>query len=896
MYRAIVCLVILLLCNSNYGQLGKVSGVVSDEFGPLSGAKVRVVGTDLAVNCDINGAYSFDLKAGTYEIEAGYLLFGTQIKPATISFNSLNVIVDFVLKSGSAVDANTSIGSRSKPKTQMENAVAVDIISAQDISNSGQLSLTGVLHYFVPSFHSTAQTISDGTDHIAPATLRGLGPDQLLVLVNGKRWHSSSLVNVNGTVGRGSVGVDFNAIPLTAIDRVEILRDGAAAQYGSDAIAGVINIILKDRSNVFSLNSVIQPTLQGDGLEKMIGVNYGVELGNGGFLNVSGELRSKDAVNRAGDYNGNVYSANDSLDQVLIEENDFYGQLSDYDDKQIMQIGSAKTQDGSAFFNMVVPAKKSEVYANGGVNYRNGEGRGFYRLPISTTRVVQEHYPNGFSPEIHTEIVDKTMTLGVRGNRNGWDIDFNNSTGSNSIDFTVKNSNNASLGVASPTNSFAGGFLYKQNSTQINFSKNIKKLWFLDNTNFSFGGEYRVEKYQIVSGESASWEDGGDTNALGEKYEAGMQVFPGFQPQNALKKGRSNFATYVDVEFHFSEAFLLNAAARFENYDFFGSNITGKVASRYKITKNLSLRGSYSTGFRAPSLHQIYFNNLSTQFIDGNALQVGTFNNESPIAQALGIGTLQPESSTNLSFGLSGKAFENFTISGDAYFIAIQDRIVLSGGISDGFETILEPVGASSAQFFTNAVNTQTLGFDIVATHSVKISNGVLKISGAFNRSSTKLNGGINTSSILQGAEDELFNREEISRLEVAQPQNKAILSTGYSVKKWNFYLKNTRFGSVQYIHPNDGDQANWVFNEYSQKVESRDQVFKAKVITDVIVSYRFSNYFTLAFGGNNILNIYPDAHKHSANTSSGNFKYSRRVQQFGVTGASYFARLNFSF
>jgi iron complex outermembrane receptor protein len=704
-------------------------------------------------------------------------------------------------------------------------------------------------------------------------------------------------MNVNGTVGRGTVGVDFNAIPLSAIDRVEILRDGAAAQYGSDAIAGVINVILKERTNAFSLNSSTQPTLAGDGLEKMIGANYGVEIGKGGMLNVSGELRSRDAINRAGNYSGNVYSANDSIDQIRIEENDFFGQLSDYNDHQVMQIGGAKMQDGAAFFNLIIPgANNAELYANGGVNIRHGESRGFYRFPMSTLNVVSELYPNGFSPEIHSEIIDKTLTVGLRGEQHGWNIDFSNSFGSNSIDLTVKNSNNASMGIASPTNAYAGGFLYSQNTTQINLSRNIDKIFFLENTHFSVGSEYRVEQYSIISGETDAWIDGGEVNSNGESYVSGMQVFPGFQPQNALEKGRTNFASYIDVEFHPTDKLLFNTAARFENYDFFGSNLTSKLASRYKMTDNFSFRGSYSSGFRAPSLHQIYFNNLSTQFIGGQSFQVGTFNNESPIAKALGIGTLQPENSNNFSFGFSAKNKEGFTLSGDAYYIAIKNRIVLSGGISDGFEDILEPVGAGSAQLFTNAINTETRGFDLVATHSKKIGYGLLRVTGAYNQSFTKVVGGITTTSILEGAEDDLFNREEISRLQVAQPRNKTILTLTYSMRKWNFQLKNSRFGTVEYIHPLDGDVNNWVLNEYTQEVESRDQVFSAKILTDVLVSYRFSNYFTMAIGGNNILNIYPDKHTHYANTIDGNFIYSRKVQQFGVMGASYFVRLNFSF
>jgi iron complex outermembrane receptor protein len=897
--RYIFLLIILTFQWSNsisFAQLGTISGSVSDEFGPLPGAKVKIEGTDLTVSCDINGEYKVDIKPGDYNVSASYLLYKTEKQTVDISFSQLNVKLNFILESGSVVDTDISIGSRAKPKSQMDNVAPVDVISPTDISTSAQITLSQVLHYLVPSFHSTAQTISDGTDHIAPSTLRGLAPDQVLVLVNGKRRHTSSLINLNGTVGRGSVGTDFDAIPVSAIDRIEILRDGAAAQYGSDAISGVINIILKDQTNVFSLNTMLNPTLYGDGTEFLLSTNYGLDLGKSGFVNISAEYKQRAAVNRAGNFTGNVYSTNDSLDAILIEQNDFFGQLEDYNDQQIMQIGSSKKFDGTVFYNAVVPVKnKAELYSNGGINYRKGESRGFYRLPIETKKVVLDIFPNGFSPEIHTDIIDKSLTIGMRGERNGWHVDFSNSTGNNQFNYTVKNSNNASLGVASPTNNFAGGFKYGHNITNLDFSKRQDSVGFLQALHMGYGVEFRIEDYEVIKGETSSWIDGGDTNDLGEPYQAGAQVFPGIQPQNELDKRRTNIAAYSDLEFHFTKKFLIEAALRFENYTSFGGNLTWKLATRYKFGDNLSVRSSYSTGFRAPSLHQIYFNNLGTQFVDGVSYQVGTFNNESPIAKAFGIESLKPETSTNYSAGFTSKLFKNFTFTMDGYYISIKNRIVLSGRFDEGYEDILESVGASSAQFFTNAVNTETFGIDFVPTYSLRVKKGLLRLSGAVNYTSTKVVGMIKTSDLLNGSEETLFNREEISRLEVAQPNTKAILTANYTFNKWNFALKTTRFGRVIYIHPNDGDEANWVMNEFTGQIESRDQTFNPKWITDVFISYKFNNYFTLALGGNNVFNVYPDKHTHSENVNQGNFVYSRRVQQFGVRGASYFARLSFS-
>lgn len=897
--RYILLLTILAfqLCHlSCFAQLGTISGTVSDEFGPLPGAKVKIEDTDITVSCDINGEYSCEIKPGKYTVNSSYLLYKTKQKSADVSFSHLDVSLNFVLESGSAVDTDISIGSRVKPKSQMENAAAVDVISPSSISTSAHISLSEILHYLVPSFHSTSQTISDGTDHIAPVTLRGLAPDQVLVLINGKRRHTSSLINVNGTVGRGSAGTDFDAIPVASIDRIEILRDGAAAQYGSDAIGGVINIILKDQTNVFTLNTMLNPTLYGDGTEFLLSTNYGLSLGKGGFVNISAEYKQREAVNRAGNYTGNIYTSNDSLDAVLIDQNNFFGQLTDYNDHQIMQIGSSKKFDGAVFYNAVIPVKnKAELYSNGGINYRKGESRGFYRLPIQTQSVVLDIFPNGFSPQIHSEIIDKSSTIGMRGTKNGWHVDFSNSTGTNQIGYTVKNSNNASLGASSPINNYAGGFKYGQNVTNLDFSKRQDGVNFLYALNMGYGVEFRIENYQIIKGEESSWIDGGDTTELGLPYKAGVQVFPGFQPQNELNKRRTNVAAYSDLEFHFTKELMFEVAARYENYTSFGSNLSWKLASRYKFGENLSFRSSFSTGFRAPSLHQIYFNNLGTQFVDGKSYQVGTFNNESPIAKAFGIESLKPETSRNFSLGFTSKLFKNFTFSMDGYYITINNRIVLSGRFDEGYQDILAPVGASSAQFFTNAVNTETIGIDFVPTYSLRVNKGLLRLSGAFNYTRTQVVGMIQSSPLLIGSENVLFNREEISRLEVAQPNSKTILSANYMVNKWILSVKNTRFGKVTYVHPNDGVVANWVLNEFTGQIESRDQTFNPKWITDVFISYKFNNYFTLALGGNNVFNVYPDKHAHSENVNQGHFVYSRRVQQFGVRGASYFARISFS-
>jgi len=398
--------------------------------------------------------------------------------------------LDFILETAFPIDQPVSLGSRAKPRSLLKTTAPVDIISPQEITNSPQIELSHILHYLVPSFHSTNQTISDGTDHIDPATLRGLGPDQILVLINGKRRHNSSLLNVNGTVGRGTVGTDFNAIPVASIERIEILRDGATSQYGSDAIAGVVNIILKEQVEVINIDGRFGMNTEGDGKAVYMGTNFGFKVGTEGFVNVTGEYRNREAVNRSGNYTGAVYSTDEIEDQALINANDFFN-TTGYDDQQIMEVGSAATENLALFINGELPLSDT-------------------RLPKDQDRVVLELFPNGFSPQILTDIQDDAAVVGFKGIKNDWDLDFSHSIGSNSLDYTVNNSNNASLGMASPRTFYSGGFKYKQNTSNVDISRTFD--W-LSGLNAAFGAELRIENYEIIAGEEASYINGGNTYA-----------------------------------------------------------------------------------------------------------------------------------------------------------------------------------------------------------------------------------------------------------------------------------------------------------------------------------------------------------------------------------------------
>lgn len=869
---------LLALFNDVCGQdvTATINGIITDNFGALPGAKVNIMGSDVSTHTDVNGHYTLIVPTGPQKIQVSFVMYESQVR--NINLNSGDSLqVDLQLSTGFSVDQQISVGSRAQPKSLLETSVPVDIISPQEISNSAQIELGQILHYLAPSFHSTHQTISDGTDHIDPATLRGLGPDQVLVLINGKRRHSSSLLNVNGTLGRGTVGTDFNAIPVTAVDRIEILRDGAAALYGSDAIAGVINIILKEKTGSIDIDTRLGRNTEGDGQTTFTGANVGLPLSKTGFINLSAEYRERDPTNRAGNYTGQIYPSGSGFTDA-----DFLARAP-YGNGRVMEIGNAAAKNTALFINMRYPLYTNvALYAHGGKNFRQGTSHAFYRFPKDQNRVVTMLYPHGFSPEIFTDIADDALTLGVQSSLGEWDIDFSNTLGKNAMDFQIKNSNNASLGQESPNVFYAGGFEYGQNNTNLDINRQFDVL---SGLNLAFGLEFRVDEYSILAGDEDSWIDGGSFIIQGIDTiagAAGSQGFPGFQPENELNRIRTNNAGYVDIESHLTDKFLVGAAARIESYSDFGDQTTWKLSLRYQLKEWLSIRGGYSTGFRAPSLHQVYFNNVSTQFAGGTAFQVGTFNNESPVTKAFNIQALKPELSKHFSSGVSMRIQSFLSLIFDFYDILIDDRIVLSGRFDVGYENILAPLGVSAAQFFTNAIDTETRGIDAAVVYQNKeILPGELTASLAFNVSETSLRGGIKVPDALAGVEETLFNREEISRAESdVQPQAKLTSLLTYEVGKIRIETRNTYLGEVKYIHPSD---------------ISRDQAFSAKTVTDFSVSYQFNNNLNGKIGGHNVFDIYPDKLTDPANIGDGNFVYSRRAQQFGVKGAYYFLGISLS-
>jgi len=958
MKKNLYLLVLLLfVVGSSFAQTIQVSGTVTNEKGQsLPGVSILIKGTTQGTVTDLQGKYNIKAKKGDV-LRFSYIGFDTQ--EITVGKSK---VIDVVMKSGVSLNEVVVTGTRFGGRTAIETAVPVDVIDVKTIKTvAAQTDLNQMLNYSAPSFTSNTQTISDGTDEVDPASLRGLGPDQVLVLINGKRRHPSSLINVNGTFGRGNVGTDLNTIPASAISSIQILRDGAAAQYGSDAIAGVINIILKKNTNQLSVNvtqgayaSKNSNALEGgiDGPTTDVSVNYGIGLGKkGGYLNFTGEFSYRDYYNRMGSYTGSIFdgynaiewqayndgadisnltldqikmysqmtsafdqslkdniNAATSLDEIRALLTDADGNPLDFTEAElaergqtrhdyIMRVGQSALRGGKFFANLSIPLDKhgTEFYAFAGASYRRGDAAGFYRLP-NQNRTFTPIYINGFLPHILTDIKDNSISFGIRGDVNDWNIDFSNTFGANSMMYTVDHSLNASMQNASPTSFNSGGFSFAQNTTNLDVTRRYSDV--MSGLNVAFGGEFRLENYQIVAGEVPSYAtydtlgqiitspyQVAPVDFFGRSRPGGAQVFPGFRPANELSKYRNSIAVYGDVEANFSKNFMLDGAVRYENYSDFGSTINGKLAGRLKVGQNLNLRASVSTGFRAPSLQQIYFNSTSTLFNDvGVPEEVGLFANDSKVAKLLGIPKLKQETSQSVSAGLTLKVPQAFlTITIDGYFIAIQNRIVLTGQFEPTTPELVQlfrMAGATKASFFSNAIDTHSQGLDIVVDNNLTFGSQMsLKNTLSATFSATKRVGDIHASPILEesGQLDVYFDERAQIFLEKAVPHTKINLSNLLTVKNWHFFMRNVYFGKVT--------EAN--------NIPERQQVFNPKVITDLSVGYNITHAFNVTIGANNIFDIYPDENIPD-NQSSGRFIWSRRSQQFGFGGRFIFARLRF--
>lgn len=883
---------VLFTCSVAVAQ-HTVSGVVSDDKNEkLYGVNIVEKGTVNGTVTEADGAYTLRVSSPNATLVFSYTGYSSQ-EIALAGKSQLDVTLTVGINLGEI----QVVGSRSYNRSATNTPVAVDVVDIAALANkNGQLEINQILQIAAPSFNATKQSGSDGADHIDPATLRGLGPDQTLVLINGKRRHQSSLVNIFGTRGRGNTGTDLNAIPASAIKRIEILRDGASAQYGSDAIAGVINIVLHDQ--VGELNGSITqgaylvaapdefpqgtPNTKGyyldtdgdgvatrkddpafDGLSTKVAANYGFALGGKGFANVTTEYITKDKTLRPGADFRRGY-------------------------------GEAAVDGFSVMLNAGLPlSDKTEFYVFGGRNHRNTDAYAFTRNPESA-RIVQEIYPNGFTPRITSVILDNSISAGLRTQTSsGWNVDFNNTYGKNDFHYYIKGTNNASLGASSPTEFDAGGHSLSQNTASLGFTRFFKNNG--KGINLAFGMEHRIENFVIFAGETGSYATY-DTSGLpvtfpdqvgavdpvtGDPRPGGSQGFPGYSPANEVDQSRTNIGLYADAEFDLSKSFLLGVAGRFENYSDFGNTFNYKLAARYAVTSDFALRGAISSGFRAPSLVQRFYNLRFTNFIAGVAFESLLAPNNSPIANAFGIKKLKEEEATNASLGFTFKS-GGFSATVDGYYITIDDRIVLT----DIFDASPFNIGVSDAQFFVNGIDTKTTGVDIVLSWKTFFGENSFSASLAGNINDMEIasvnNGNLDRSTFF-GPREEYFVR-------ASAPPSKFGLNLGYSTPKLDVGLNLTRFSGLTIldfqIYEDDAD-----YGGFDNKLEAAKDIYEARLTADLSLNYKFSDQVNLTIGGNNILNTYPTIQDDWSETGG----YWDSVQM-GFSGAYFFGRLGFRF
>jgi iron complex outermembrane receptor protein len=879
-----IALTVLVLSVPAAALAGTVSGTVSDESGsPISGATVLVVQTGRDVSTGGDGSYSLTLAAGDYILLAAAGGYRTQEKSVTVADDGAES-VDFSLVAALSAfgEELVVLGSRAA-RTATETPVPVDVLSPEDLENIGLSETSRMIQFLAPSFNFSTSTISDGTDIVRPSTLRGLGPDQTLVLVNGKRRHTSALVHVNGSIGRGTAGVDLNAIPPSAIDRIEILRDGAAAQYGSDAIAGVINVILKGGTDKTRVDFTAGQHYEGDGETTQVGVNHGWSVGDGGFFNVTAEYRDRGWTNRAGRDPRQIYA---SLPDGSPDPREAgYDRLNH-------RYGDAESENMYLFLNGELPAGDGTFYFFGGLSERDGESAGFNRLP-GQTRTNTLLHPDGHLPLINTTVDDTSFSIGYRGSLGDkWSYDAGVVTGENEFNFFISNSANTSMWENSPTEADAGTLKFDQTTFALDLFGTVGKAF------VAAGFEYREDGYQIGAGEPASYISGGELNQFCRApwpqpdgrcgaAPAGIQVFPGFQPVNEVNASRDNIALYGDVEIPVSDRFLVGLAVRYEDYSDFGDTLDGKLTGRYELNDDFAIRGSVSTGFRAPSLHQSNLANISTQFVDvmGELLpvEVGTFRNPSPLTTVLGVPTLTEETSTSFSLGFTARPRDNVSITADVYSIDIDDRIVLSGRFSTSIPQVaplLDSIGVGAGQFFVNALDTETEGLDLVIAYSTEAGGGKVDLTGAFNWTSTNILN-VKTPPLLEGLGETLFNEIERVYLQESQPHQHYNLSARYSRGEFSGIVRANYFGKVA--------------STESASDPARKQVFAGKWLTDLDLSWRFGGGFKVHVGANNIFDVFPDENIPS-NSFNGIFVYPRRTAPFGFNGGYYYTRLSLEF
>ncbi len=858
---------------------------------PVTNASVVVKATNKGASTNSEGVFTIQAKPNdVLEITCiGY-------QPQLVTLSGTSIIEVSLVPSSIDLGDIVIVGTRGAARAKTETAVPIDVIKINQVGlPTAKMDLTSVLNMSAPSFNYNKQSGADGADHVDLGTLRGLGPDQTLVLINGKRRHTTAFVALFGTRGRGASGTDLNAFPQSAVDRIEILRDGASAQYGSDAMAGVMNIVLSKNVNHWIINTgwsgyndtkfnarkfnAGNQYYSGnkiDGGTFTLSANNGLTMGkNGGFVNFSFDYRSQGKTYRQ------VDTTNWQTDKNAIP----------YINGGRRAFGDGSIKTFGVMYNMELPVKDSKTtfYTYGGVNSKESDAFAYTRnmsarpnrfpvdaggTPIYVPEIMRitndgETY---YNPHIGTNINDASIALGFKGvTAKNWNWDASLVNGKNDFQYFGDKTFNASL-IGNTTKNFFndGGFRFRQATLNVDLSKNFKNV--ARGLNFGYGFEYRNEKYGINKGEEASYANY-DPNQV---QASGSQGFPGFSPDDVIKATRYNFSAYADAELNVTDKWLIDGAVRGESYSDFGSVATFKLATRYKVSDNFNLRGSASTGFRAPSLQQINFSNTLTSFSGGQLVQSRIARNGDVVTKAAGIPDLKEETSVNGSLGFAWKAAPNLTFTVDGYMVKVKDRVVLSGLFSAddatlpaAFTSLLKGLNVSTAQFFTNAVNTTNYGIDLVLDYSKKWGNKSFKGLLAGNFQKINLDE-IHVPAALSGTvlnQKTFYSDREIAFLKASAPGAKFNLSLNYACGKLGFGTNLTYYGGIKLLGFGDATPENPNYAGINPQVPSDatgDLVpeifdYKGKFVTDIFASYKFCKSVSIFIGADNIFNIHPN-------------------------------------
>ncbi|KAF1701136.1 TonB-dependent receptor plug domain-containing protein [Pseudoxanthomonas suwonensis] len=753
-------------------------------------------------------------------------------------------------------------GTRIADRTVAESQSPIDIITPEALAATGTTELATALARALPSLNFPRPAMADGTSGVRPAQLRGLSPDQVLVLVNGKRRHVSALVNVNGTIGRGSSAVDLNAIPVAAIERVEVLRDGASAQYGSDAIAGVVNIVLKSAGHGGSLSATGGEYSEGDGAQWQLAGDAGLSLaGDGGTVHLAAQAGQQDPTNRSGRYQG---TAPHTGNFPGIGERAFRFGEAEVDQSAV---------SANAAFNV---GERARIYLTAIASNRDITSFAFYRSRNHSDQgaLLAQVYPGGYVPEINQYSKDRSAVLGFRGDTaGGWTWDLSYSFGSNDLDFHTRNTVNYALGPDSPRSFHAGNLRYAQDVFNADFSKTLD-IGLAYPATLSFGAEYRDEEWRQGPGEPDSY------------FGSGAQGFGGFTPRNAGSYQRDSYALYVDLEADLGERFSAGLAGRYEDYSDFGSETSGKLSARYAFTDAVALRATVASGFRAPALAQQNYQAVTTNINNSVVTETGTFPATGAAAQALGAEPLKAETSLSYSLGLVLQPAERVYVTVDAYQIEIDDRIVLSSNLNltdnQAAQDLLASLGitgVTAARYFNNAIDTRTRGVDVVGTWSVPLAASSLDLTASYNYNKTEVTRIAPNPAALAalGANLERIARDERGRIEEGAPRDKFALGATWRLAQWDFSANATRYGEFTSRHLSNPAQ---------------DQTYDAKWTLDTSVSFRPAANWTLTLGADNVLDEYPEE-TIFPNSTSGLIPYSL-YSPFGFNGRYVYGRVGY--